>query len=226
MGAAETAVKKQHDHEEFARFKQHYNNLFGTLFTRFAKDMAPPEEGPNVVRPDVAALRAKVEGEWRETVARAHASSVPLDLDPEALTNHIDGYLRHVDMDQRRQMPLHAAGDLSDFGLTSLGRTPGGNTVWLSHEVGVVVGPNGRTGVLLRGALEPTTDWLDLPWLDDDSMDAGVALLTHWTVGELYALLTALRLKHVTSLSAEEVARAQAGHTDREVPEAGKRFRP
>lgn len=208
LGAAATPTKKAHDHEEHQRFRQQYNTLFATLWQRFLKDALPPEGGPDTVRPDMAALRAVVEGEWRTAVQRALESSVPIELDPELMTKQVDGYLKAQELETRKAMPLHVAGDLADFGLTMLGVNRDGATVWMSHEVGLVVGTTGRVSVRLRSARATDRDWFGgADWMHEPDAAGAMLCTTHWTIGELFALLQALRRQHVTSLSPEQAER-------------------
>ncbi|MBL8002874.1 MAG: hypothetical protein JNL05_13035 [Flavobacteriales bacterium] len=193
-------VKEQHVPERVARRRMALSKQLHELREQWMADNAPDPEG--ATKPNAEAIDAHYSEQWRTQARVAKNAQEPVDVDEEAMATWI--------ADQRRKQELHAqftrqlreVNDLSPWGFKLVGQCAHG-TVWLCDQVALAVAEDGLVMLELRSRWASTTDWAGRDRLNDGLVRNAwmhALELPDYTLGELFELLTAMRINKLVPL--------------------------
>lgn len=193
-------AKEQHVPERVARRRMALSKQLHELKEQWMADNHPDPEGATT--PNGPAIDAHYTDRWRSQARVAKNAQEPVEVDEEAMATWIADQRRNQELHAQFNRQLKEVQDLTPWGFKLVGQCAHG-TVWLCDQVALAVSEEGLVMVELRSKWASALDWAGRERLKDNLCSnpwVHAFELPDYTLGELFELLTALRMKKLVPL--------------------------
>lgn len=205
-GETLAVVKEAHIPERVERRRQQLSKLFREAKEAWAKDNMPDPEGATV--PNAEAIDLHHAEKWRQNARVAQNAQEPVEVDAEQMATWIAEQRKEMAIRGQYHIPLKDVLDLTPWGFKPVGACELGK-VWLSDRAALCIADEGMVHLELRQA------WCGaVNWAEKSRLDAKQWLHAHelpdYTLGELFNLLTSLRVDKLVALPEALMAMGRA----------------
>lgn len=196
-GPIQSDAKLEHDSETLTRERARMDNLLKSLWQDFVRDMQHDPQKPLLVKPDFDAIRRHYGERYAEAARVVNASSLPLEVDENALYNIIDSNRELNQREADMNTPLHAVLDLTKYELKLVGQTSLG-ALYINNAMALAVSESGMVHLWLRHEQESMDQWCQ-GWLPPQRN--AVLMAVDYKMQEVHTLLAGLRVAHMATLT-------------------------